>query len=135
MVQLISIQKKYYAYIPSEPYFNTYLKLSDSTLTLNYFNDGCIPALLQKVKWINNKTVQIRTKSLYVEDSIVVFHFLDDSKTISVLEFPLRKNKRRFQLMVAKKNLNKFPLIVNYCPNNRCSEWNFDPPNFKSLIK
>jgi len=49
---------------------------------------------------------------------------------MAIIEFPKRNNKRRFQLMVTRNNLNRYPLIVNYCPNHRCPEFDFETPSF-----
>lgn len=128
-------KNKYYVYSPSEPYTNTYIKISDSTIVLNNFNDGCIPALLSNIDRINNKTLEIVTSGLYREDSKIIFHFLTKKKDVAVVEFPLREENKGYLLMVAKNSLRRFPIIVNYCMTNRVKEWEFDKPDFKKIIE
>ena len=49
---------KTYAYYASEPYFNVYMKITDSTITLNDFNEGLKPYAIKEVL-CKNKYVQI----------------------------------------------------------------------------
>ena len=125
---------KTYFYLPAEPHVNTFMKISDSTLILNYFNDGCIPALLQKVDVINPQKLIISTYSLYKEESQIIFHFFTGKRDIAVVEYPLRE-KNKFELMAAKKSLSKYPLIVNFCRNGACNEWTFDTIDYKKLLR
>jgi hypothetical protein len=126
---------KAYTYLPSEPYTNLSLKWSDSALVLNYFDEGHVPALIQQVEWKGPAKLSITTKSLYPTEEQVVLHFLSPKKDVMVLEFPLRPLDRRYHYMVARKSLQRYPLIVNSCPDRRCREWEFEQPPYSKLLR
>jgi hypothetical protein len=128
-------KQKYYAYLPSEPYVNSYIRITDSTVILNDFNDGLIPALIQKLEWLDAKTLKIHTAAVYKEYSVLIFHFLNVARDLSVIEFPYKDKKIRFRLSASKDRLKKYPIIVNYCPDARVHEWEFEKPKFEALLK
>lgn len=124
-----------YVYLPSEPYANLYIGINDSTVVLNYYNDGCVPAILIGRRWIDSSTLELQTTSIYSEDSIIIFHFLNSARDEAVVEFPNRKKiDSRMHLLISKTSLQKYPVIVNQCDSARCVEWKFDEINFKKIV-
>lgn len=109
-----------YAYYPSEPYFNTFIKITDSTILVNDFNDGLI-------FYIISKTIKKNSK--------FILHIINSSNKKNTLAFRLKHNgiyKVKSSLfnksnisMVKKETYFKLPIIVNYCPEKRCQEFNF----------
>ncbi|MDP1764843.1 MAG: hypothetical protein Q8L07_13250 [Sediminibacterium sp.] len=124
---------KYFAYAPSEPYYNIWLRITDSTVLLNYFNDGVLPAIIKNSKWENNNLV-IETISKYETDTIIKIHVINSAKGIAILEFPKRPNESKYSLIVSSRRIRNFPIIVNYCAEQRAAEWKFDDPNFINLL-
>ncbi|HUC80104.1 MAG TPA: hypothetical protein VMR70_04275 [Flavisolibacter sp.] len=128
-------KQKYYAYLPSEPYVNLYIRITDSTIIMNDFNDGLIPAFIQNIEWVNAKTLKIYSAGLYKEHSVIIFHFLTTAKNLAVVEFPNADEKFRFNLLATKKKLKDYPIIVNHSPNGRAHEWEFERIDFEALLK
>jgi hypothetical protein len=54
---------KLYAYYPSEPYFNLFLKISDSTILTNDFNDGLVTFSIQNINQRKNTLVVLLVSS------------------------------------------------------------------------
>lgn len=128
-------KKNYYVYMPSEPFVNTWININDSTLVMNYFNDGCLPLFMDNEKKVSKKTWQLKLKGIYPEDNSILVHLIDAKKGIAIFEFPLRQGKRKYQLMVETSKMECFPVIVNYSPSQRQDEFDFDDINFALLIK
>ncbi len=111
---------KYFAYHPSEPFYNTLLKFSDSVLLINDFNEGFISYA------INNKKEKKKRIQFQLVDHGDIRHFLSikqKSKKLFIVKSSLfNENKLYF---VRRSNYYDYPIIVNYCPTNRCQEFNF----------
>ncbi|RYE56821.1 MAG: hypothetical protein EOP48_07175 [Sphingobacteriales bacterium] len=114
---------------------NDYIRITDSTVIVNSFSDGLIPALIQKIEWLDAKTLKIHTAAVYKEYSVIIFHLLNEARDLSVIEFPYMDKKIRFSLSASKDRLKKYSIIVNYCPDARVHEWEFEEPDFKALLK
>jgi hypothetical protein len=134
-VSLHIYKEKFYVYSPSEPWVNLHLAFNDSTVIMNFFNDGYLPSLIEKFKYREDGSIEIKTKGLYREYSQIIISFLSKQKDIAIIEFPLAKIEGRYNLMCAKGKIKNYPIIVNHCPTQRCFEWQFDKPDFDSLLK
>lgn len=124
--------KKLYAYLPSEPYFNLYLNISDSIISINDFNDGIIPLLFKKAYSKEDKSFF----TLINVDSVIIkmnFEFLNRQQSIALVTIPSYGNRKC--LMIRKELFYKLPIIVNYCPNNRCIEWTFSQPKESDIFR
>ncbi|HEX8333647.1 MAG TPA: hypothetical protein VF622_13585 [Segetibacter sp.] len=135
-VSLNVYKDKYYAYAPSEPWVNLHFAFTDSTVIINFFNDGYIPSIIQS---ITNKdgSIVLNIKALYYYDdeySKIIVHFLLKQKDIAIIAFPLKQGEGRYHLVGAKEKIRSFPIIVNYCPGRRCAEWQFEKPDYKMLL-
>lgn len=132
---LHQFKNKYYVYAASEPYVNTWIGITDSTITLNYFDDGVVPAIIKHAKWINASTIHFTLISIHETDKIIKMHIIDAARGIAIFEFPLSPPDKRYQLMVSANRMQKFPVIINYCKEGRVPEWEFDKPGFRKLLK
>lgn len=121
-----------YAYSPSEPYFNLYINVKDNLVILDDFNNGLVPSFIVESKILNSSKITYKLDGLDTTYSQLIFHFLNNDKSIAVVEFPLSKN--RFYLVARKQQFFELPIIVNYCPLNRCKEWDFDKIDFHKLL-
>jgi hypothetical protein len=111
---------KYFAYFPSEPFYNTFLNLSDSLILINDFNEGFVSYKIDRKK---EKSKKIKLK-LIKKDGLQ--HFISirqKSKTLFILKSNLFTAKKLF--FVKKHSYYDYPIIVNYCPLQRCQEFNF----------
>ncbi len=103
-------------------------------MVTNSFNDGCVPAFIKSINWLNSKTVEIKTNGLYKKNNNLRIHFINKAKDLAVFEFTSYPKESRYVLMSTKSGLHKYPLIVNYCKESRVAEWTFDKPNFSKLL-
>ena len=120
----ITIQKfknSFYAYYPSEPYFNTFIKITDSVLVINDFNEGAlIPYSISKVIQKRNRIIFKLTNSYNIKHTLSI-----QQKTNAIIEIKsslFNVNKLRF---IKRQSYFELPIIVNYCPNNKCQVFNF----------
>ncbi len=110
---------KTYAYYASEPYFNVYIKITDSTVILNDFNEGLKPYAIEQVMCKKNKCrYKIISESLDVFEITIVLK----NKTIEIKSKLFNKQKI---VLAKKKRFLNIPIIVNLCPNYRCEEFQF----------
>ncbi len=121
--ELITIKKfkgKYFAYHPSEPFYNTLLKFSDSVLLINDFNEGYISYV------INNKKEKKKRLQFELVGHKGIRHFMSikqKSKKLLIVKSSLFNEKKLY--FTRRLNYYDYPIIVNYCPTNRCLEFNF----------
>jgi hypothetical protein len=109
-----------YAYYPSEPYYNLYLRVTDSTLILNDFNDGLSIYSIKALKKFDNEcTYKIVNSSL--EEFTISFVVKKGGISLKSSLF----NRRNIQI-VNQNNYSELPIIVNFCPSERCEEFNFN---------
>jgi hypothetical protein len=113
---------KFYAYLPSEPYFNTYIQWIDSNLIINDFNEG---------EFVSYQIVITKRKKkkviLQVSSTIGERHKLKISrkkKMLYVIKSSIFNQGKLF--FVERTHFYDFPIIVNYCPYGRCSEFRFE---------
>jgi hypothetical protein len=111
---------KYFAYFPSEPFYNIFMNLSDSLFLINDFNEGFISYVIVdrtekrnriKIKLVGNDGLQ---------------HFLtikQKSNTLFIVKSTLLNVKKLY--FVKRQNYFDYPIIVNNCPSKRCQEFNF----------
>lgn len=108
-----------YAYYPSEPYFNLYLRVTDSTLVLNDFNDGLSLYAIKEIKNFNNEFSYKIVNSSKEEFTI---SFIVKKGGVSLKSSLFKRNNIQ---IVNENNYSKLPIIVNFCPNERCGEFQF----------
>jgi len=121
--QWITVKKykgEFYAYCPSEPYYNTFIKLTDSNLVINDFNEGFVSYLIGKEK-------RKRRKAIFeFFGHTGIKHFLSikqKTKTLFIMKSSLFNVSKIY--FVKRASYVDFPIIVNYCPINRCPEFTF----------
>ncbi len=121
--EFITIKKfkgKYFAYLPSEPYNNIFIKVTDSSVSMNDFNDGFVSYRIdKKVKKV--KKIKI---NLIGNDSVRhILTIKQKLKSLFVIKSTLFNIKKIH--FVKRHNYYDYPIIVNYCPFNRCEEFSF----------
>ena len=124
----ITIEKfkgKYFAYHPSEPFYNAFFRISDTILITNDFNEGFVSyPIINKRKSKNG--IYIELKGL--NENHEFLYIKQKTKKIFVVKSSLFNSGKLYSgkiYLVKRKDYYDFPIIVNYCPNNRCAEFNF----------
>lgn len=119
-VTVFKFKKRYYAYSPSEAYFNTFLTITDSSLILNDFNDGFVT---YKISNQFSKSKMIKFYLLGENDKKYFLSICKKGKTLFEMRSSLFNVKKMY--FVNKHDYLNYPIIVNYCPDNRCNEFDF----------
>jgi len=114
-------KKKYFAYFPSEPFYNTFFRLSDSVLLINDFNEGFITySIVDK----DEKIKKVKIKLMGNEGERHSISIRKKSKTLFIVNSSLFNVKKLY--FVKRDNYFDYPIIVNYCPIQRCQEFDFN---------
>jgi hypothetical protein len=112
-------KKKYYAYFPSEPYANTYLFINEDSITVNDFNEGLITYKITK-RNANKKRVNVYFENLDKTSSSFRFKRINN-EFMSLKSSYFGNNKSVF--ITETNKFFSIPIIVNFCPDNRCPEF------------
>lgn len=119
----ITVQKfrrKYFAYFPSEPFYNIFLHLSDSVLLINDFNEGFITYRITEKK---EKIRKVRISLVGNQGELHSISIRQKSKTLFIVKSTLFNVKKLY--FVKRQSFFNYPIIVNYCPSSRCQEFDF----------
>lgn len=112
--------KKFYAYFPSEPYFNTYIAITGDSIIINDFNDGMISLpILQVIKTNNTYLLKV------LNEAQQTHHFKIsklNGELFSISSFLYKLDRIKF---VNRKNFPKYSIIINHSPNQRAPEFDF----------
>jgi hypothetical protein len=133
---LYSYKGKFYIYLPSEPGNMDRVIITDSTL-IHWYMDGPLPQRLKGLNKLNKYTWQLKLQDYNPNDheSGIMIYMIDPIKKIAVWENPTAPAKYRYSLYVSSETAAKFDLIVNYCRENRESEFIFDSIDYTALLK
>ncbi len=120
-ISTFSFKNKEYAYCPSEPYYNLYIKITDNTIILNDFNEGgLVPYSIKQVTKQNGMYV-FKISSPSKEEHTINFYVINKNQVAVKSSMFNRQNI----WLTKKENYLKFPIIVNLCPGERCGEFLF----------
>ena len=116
-ISIFDYKGRYYAYYPSEPFFNAFLQIAEDRLIINDFNDGFVTFEIQKSPTSNSNLIYLHGKDglrHYVT-------FEEMSNGIFIVQSSLFNAKKIY--LVRREHFDAFPIIVNYCPDYRCAEF------------
>lgn len=119
-ISIYTYKGKKYGYFPSEPFFNLLIIVTDSTVTINNFNDGLTPFAIKKMSVKSNKYIY---KLINPEKKIIDLTFILKRNNIVIIKSEIL-NKRKLML-IKKESFFNLPIIVNHCPGYRCGEFQF----------
>ena len=125
---------QYYVYLPSDGTNNNWIRLTDSTL-LEYAGGEMLPYALHKVEKQGEKLYTFTSTFVSGERCVIRVHLLDEEKGVALFEFKDETGVERYQLMVATGKMKNFPLIVNYCREQKQDELEFDVPDYALILK
>ncbi|WP_285058172.1 hypothetical protein [Pedobacter ginsengisoli] len=126
---------KYYLYAPSD-WSYTRVSLSDS-IFIEMGMERMIYGTSSFSKTGEN-SYKISTVADYNgSKSSIDIHVIDPEKGIAVFEYLKLANdpSGRYELMIDVNKIKQFPVIVNYTPQHKEIEFNFDSPDFGALLK
>lgn len=129
-------QGNHYLYAPGEWGYNYWVYINDSTFTEYVFGDGTQPNIIKSAKTIYKNLYEFELCNINRKKRKINVYIIDPQKQIAVFEDASIKGDGRFTLMVAASHIRNFPIIVNYCKNQKCfDEFEFEKPDFKELLK
>lgn len=112
--------KKFYAYFPSEPYFNTYIAITGDSIFINDFNDGMISLpILQVIKTNNTYLLKV------LNEAQQTHHFKINKLNGELFSISSSLYKLDRIKFVNRKNFPKYLIIINHSPNQRAPEFDF----------
>lgn len=123
----------FYVYCPSDFLYNNWVNISDSILQIYSGGEPDMYAIGNVQKKGNSK-YRINVANLTGQMKRINICLIDPQKGIALFEFEDRAGAARFQLMVEKSKIRNFPLIVNYCPEQKQPEFEFETPPYKRLV-
>lgn len=126
-------KNEFYVYAPSDYYFHYKAEINDNAY-IDYSGEGPSANKISGFKRIDNDTFQFNLEGSYRKGRQIVIHLIDQKAGIAVFEETSKDRERFYYLMVDAIKIRNFPLIVNYCENNKQPEFEFDKINFTELI-
>jgi hypothetical protein len=133
-MSLHSYKGKLYAYSPSEPYINSYLNLTDSSIEINDFSDGIIPMRITEIAKTKNNGIVFVVKGIYEYASQVTFYFLNKEMDLALVETTNQVKEKSYEIMATKNKIFHMPIIVNDNPTSRFEEWQFDKIDYRKIL-
>lgn len=123
----------YYVYIPSDGMYNNWLSISDS-IFLYYAGGEMVSNAINDFKKIKNNEFQFDLTEISGNRRKVKVYIIDQNLGIAVFEFIEGDGKVKYELRVASNKIRNFPIIVNYCLEEKQNEYKFDEPNFNIIL-
>jgi hypothetical protein len=137
-IPLYLYKGKYYIYYPMEAGELGRRIITDSTM-IYWFNDGKYPLRLQSVKQTGKTNWQFRIKSphldSYKKSVWIIIHIIDPINQIAVWENSGEQGLYRYDLYIPKSKAKNFDVVVSKYAEGKLEEFNFDPVDYKALLK
>lgn len=126
---------KYYVYYPSDNCVNNWVSINDSTVVLTAGCEGPYPAVIQHItmKEQNRLTMDV-TDPLFGSVTMTI-HLINLQRGIAIIGSKLSSGEIKYQLVVDENKFRNFPIIVNYNPNGKSEEFEFDPIDYRKLLR
>ena len=115
---------KYYLYKPCDGYNDKNILINDKSVTINTGEDQYFK-ISNKIKNKRKTSYVLTNQNINTELEIKKVN-----KKIYVVKF-----NNEYYLMTNLKQIKKFPIIVNDCPQEKVNEFIFDNINTKSLFE
>jgi hypothetical protein len=131
---LMLYKGKYYLYSPCDGATTQWFRFTDSTMLDQFHDWGMMPSVLTKVTSTRTNT-EVEFSNLETGKSRLTVHFIDPVRGIAVFDRATAFPGHNYALMISERKLRNFPVIANYCPYNKDSEWDFETPDYNRLLK
>ncbi|TNE52680.1 MAG: hypothetical protein EP338_14400 [Bacteroidetes bacterium] len=126
--------ERFVAYAPSDWGNHEKIALTDSTLVFSRM-DCLYPYAIQKIETESPKRYRIELKGPYSGEQVQCYiHVVDPAQEIIVFETRYSEEQSDFKLMASAAKLKHFPILVNYCTEQKQMEVHFNEPDFRALI-
>lgn len=126
-------KNKFYTYKPSDFYSHFKVMITD-TAFIDFSGEGPCANKIISYKRIDRKTMSFSLASIEKPNRRLIIHIIDEQKGIAVFEEPDNKDNR-YYLMISAEKMRQLPIIVNYSPEDKAMEMDFDEPDFSKLLK
>ncbi|MBV9986205.1 MAG: hypothetical protein JO301_00885 [Chitinophagaceae bacterium] len=140
-VPLYRYKGQYYVYQPSEAGNLCRRILSDSLLVF-WFMDEPMPYVLNKATKLNDSTFQVLSTDYlvktpgFIRPEILNIYIIDKTRRIAVWEYKARSDTGyHYELVIPKSSIPLFDMIVNYSPQEKAGEFDFDSLSFPQLLR
>lgn len=132
-IYLHQYKSKFYVYYPSDFYAHYKIRITNKSYE-DFSGEGPSANKILGFKKIDDNTFQFNLAGLYSNGRKVLIHLIDKKAGIAVFEETSNDREKVYYLMVDAAKIRNFPLIVNYCENQKQPEFEFDKTNFIKLI-
>ena len=129
---LETYKNNYYLYAPSDWGNNSNLLITDSTI-VEYFMDGPYAYVIERFKRINETTFEFDVRSAYSTTNKITIYEIDKKYQVAIVD-KQENDMHEYKLLVNKTFARHFPIIVNYCKNQKMREFQFDTPDYLKLL-
>jgi hypothetical protein len=128
-------KSRYYLYAPSD-WGNAGRRVINDSAFVYWYMDGPLPRPISNFRKISKTKykleIEVFNKSQKKRE--LTIYTMDPETQLSVFEFSDEPEQYRYQLYIPKENAKFFDMIVNYCDNQKQSEFVFDKIDFEKLI-
>ena len=124
---------KFYAYYPSDFMAHYMVRITDSTY-ISYEGEGPLANRIISFSSIDSSTYRFTLKSPYTGIHKLVVHIIDRQKGIAVFEESAETGEIYRTLMVTADKVRGLPVIVNYSPDQKEVEFDFEEPDYGRLL-
>lgn len=124
----------FYTYSPSDYYFHYKISITDTTF-IDYTGEGPYVSKILDFNKIDDRTYAFKLTGIIDPDRRLVIHLIDKKNGVAVFEENTKGRSPGYYLMIAADKIRNFPIIVNYCKMLKQVEFQFDKPDYQTLLK
>jgi hypothetical protein len=130
---LYSYKDKYYLYAPSDWGNNSRLMFNDSTV-IEFIMEGPYACIIDSFAARDQNTFEFSVHSAYTTITTITIHIIDWENQLAIFDNHTESDDFRFSLRVGSFKANRFPVVVNYCRDQKQSEFDFDNTDYRKLL-
>ncbi|MCF6403736.1 hypothetical protein L3C95_12670 [Chitinophaga filiformis] len=133
-IQVYQHKEKFYVYHPSDFMYHSMVRVTDSTY-IDYCGEGPLANRIISFSKVDSTTYRFTLKSPYTGIHKVVVHIIDPKRGIAVFEESVETGEKYYNLMVTADKVRGLPVVVNYSPDQKEVEFDFDEPDYWKLVE
>ena len=130
---LETYKNNYYLYAPSDWGNNSNLFITDSTI-IEYFMDGPYAYVIERFKRIDENTFEFDVRSAYSTTNKMTIYIIDKKNQVAIVD-KQDNDTHEYRLLVNKTDARHYPIIVNYCKDQKMREFQFEAADYKKLLR
>ncbi len=131
-----SYKENYYLYAPSD-WGNARKRILNDSAFVYWYMDGPFPLPLKGAKQVSSGEHLIAFKNVFnnhAPASALRIHEINATTQLSIFEFSHGSQEKEYKLFVPVKHSAQYPIIVNYCKDQKQMEFEFDAIDFEKLL-